>query len=366
MKLTLFFTEGVSLQTWDRVGILDREIKPYNKLAGLIDRIYFITYGDKNDLKYAEKLAKNIIILPKKINLPNRLYSLLIPFFHRKELKEADIYKTNQMLGSWSAVLGKIFFRKKLIVRCGYQLSLSPLNWQMGFFKKMLAGLIEYVSYKMADHIIITSNSARDYIMRRYKIIADKIEVLSNYVDVDLFKAVEAQKIKNSIVYVGRLGEEKNLMSFFEAMVGLDVTLIIFGTGSQEVKLKQYVQENNLHVEFRGNIPNNQLPEELSKYEIFILPSLYEGNPKVLLEAMACALPVVGTNVRGIREIIRHKENGYLCEISSNSIKNAIIKVLGDEELKIKMGKNARQYIEENCALDKIIERENQIYRRLS
>jgi len=385
MRLALFFTIGVSLKMWDEFGLLDREIKPYNKLADFFDKIYFITYGDKEDLKYKDLLAKNIIILPKKINLPNKIYSLLIPFFYWQELKNTDILKTNQMAGSWAAVLAKIIFKKKLIVRCGYQWSLHTLEWGMGWFKKLLVYLVELISYKFADAIVVTSNQAKEYVEKRYRISSKKVHLVSNYIDTDLFKSkeyypnlqIKSKSTNRRLCFVGRLEKQKNLFSLLEAIKILDLNLglnlVIFGKGSLEDKLKKFSSENNLCIstskdknpresasiiEFRGNIPNNQLPEELNKCEIFILPSFYEGNPKTLLEAMSCGLSVIGTNVRGINNIIKHKENGYLCETSAESIKNAIQEVMGDKELQEKIGKNARQYVVENNSLEKIIKKE--------
>ena len=60
---------------------------------------------------------------------------------------------------------------------------------------------------------------------------------------------------------------------------------------------------------------------------VFILPSYYEGHPKVLLEAMSCGLPCIGTNVRGIREDVEHMKTGYLCETDHNSIADGLFEL---------------------------------------
>jgi len=358
----LFFTLGVSLRKWDDVGLIDREIKPYNQMAKFFKKIYFITYGGKEDLKYRNVLANNIVILPKKINLPNKIYSLLIPFLYWQELRHIDILKTNQMRGVWAALLTKFVHRKKLVVRCGYQWSLHVKGWHAGRIKRFIVYLIELLAYKKADAIIVTSNQAKEYVQKRYHIASKKVNLISNYIDTNLFKRFKTLKTPKSICFVGRLEEQKNLFSLFRALKSLDLKLIIFGKGSLRDKLKNFAKKNQLNVKFRGNISNNQLPKELNRCGIFILPSLYEGNPKTLLEAMACELPVVGTNVRGINNIVRHKENGYLCDVSADSIKQAIKEIMGDRTLGGKIGKNAREYILKNCSLEKIIEKEIKIY----
>jgi len=361
-SLALFFTLGISLRKWDDTGLIDREIKPYNQMAKFFNKIYFITYGGKEDLKYKNLLANNIVILPKKINLPNKIYSLLVPFLYWRKLRHADILKTNQMRGVWAALLTKFIHRKKLVVRCGYQWSLHVKGWHAGRIKRFIVYLIELLAYKKADAIIVTSNQAKEYVQKKYRVASKKVNLISNYIDANLFKRLKALKDPKSICFVGRLEEQKNLFFLFKALKSLDLKLIIFGEGSLKDELKKFAKKNQLNVKFRGNIPNNQLPKELNKCEIFILPSLYEGNPKTLLEAMACAMPVIGTNVRGINNIVRHKENGYLCGISADSIRQAIKKVINNKALKEKMGKNARKYILENCRLEKIIEKEIKIY----
>lgn len=95
----------------------------------------FFTYGNSGDLKYQNVLNKNIEILPKKWKIPSKLYSLLFPLLYRKELKTVDILKTNQMNRAIAAVLTKWFYRKKLIIRCGYEWLIN-LEYRKSFFKK--------------------------------------------------------------------------------------------------------------------------------------------------------------------------------------------------------------------------------------
>ena len=91
---------------------------------------------------------------------------------------------------------------------------------------------------------------------------------------------------------------------------------------------------------------------------MFILPSLYEGHPKALLEAMACSRPVIGTDVIGIRELIRHRETGYLCGTSPEEIRAAIQDVLSDADLRNHMGHNAQEFVLEHFALERVVEME--------
>jgi len=363
--LALFFTYRISLKVWEKIGNLTREIKPYKELANYFQGIYFFTYGDKEELKYQELFSKNIKIFPKKWNLSSSFYSLFLPFFYKNELKKVDILKTNQMSGSWVAVIAKWLYKKKLVVRCGYEWLSFLENQKKPLWKRIIAKFIEKIAYKNADKIILTSEKDKKFVVKKFKIKPEKIEVIPNYIDTDLFKPLNLPKEKNSLIFVGRLEEQKNLFNLIEAITTLPVKLVIVGRGSLKEKLKSFAKEKNAKVEFKENVPNEKLPEELNKSEIFILPSFYEGCPKALLEAMSCGLPCIGTNVEGIKDIIQHKENGYLCEPDTKSIRKAILEVLNNKNLQQKISQNARKTILEKFSLEKILEKEIKTYQSL-
>jgi glycosyltransferase involved in cell wall biosynthesis len=87
--------------------------------------------------------------------------------------------------------------------------------------------------------------------------------------------------------------------------------------------------------------------------------------PKTLLEAMACGLAVIGTNIDGTREVIKHGENGILCETDPKSIREAIVRVMEDEGLKQTLGINARKTIEQRFSLEKLTDKELGLYVKL-
>jgi hypothetical protein len=128
-NMGLFFTKGMSLAEWDRIGMLEREIAPYNLLADYFEKVFFFTYGGKKELRYKKHLKSNIKIIYNKYNMNNYLYSLLMPFLHEKIIKRCHILKTNQMVGAWTALIAKIINRKaKFVLRTGYTASLLENN----------------------------------------------------------------------------------------------------------------------------------------------------------------------------------------------------------------------------------------------
>jgi glycosyltransferase involved in cell wall biosynthesis len=165
---------------------------------------------------------------------------------------------------------------------------------------------------------------------------------------------------------VGRLSREKNLIALVEAVAGLSVSLLLVGNGPQSQELAELSLQLNVPMNLAGNIPNHDLPALLNDADAFVLPSLYEGHPKALLEAMACGLPVIGSDVSGIRELIQHGENGLLCPPTAVGIREALEVLMADAALRSRLGKNARKFAVENFSLQKIVELEWTVLRELA
>lgn len=366
MKLGLFFTTSVSLSTWKSVGNLDRELKQYIFLSKYFEIIYFFTYGGKNELSFQNNLPQNIKILPNKWYIPGKLYSFLLPFLYRKELQDVDIYKTNQMSGAWAALIAKYLFKKKLVVRCGYELLSLSLARSISRVKIIFLKFIEKKVYASADNIILTSIGDKRFVTEMFPENAKKIAIVPNYVDTELFKPLDALvKEEGKIIYVGRLHSEKNLVSLVKAMVGLPVKLLMIGDGPLKKLLQNLANSLGVALEVKGNIPNEQLPIEFRKSTVFVLPSFQEGCPKSLLEAMACGVACIGTDVAGINSVIVDGENGLLCAPDSESIHRTLLKLISNKALQEYLGRGARKTIEEQFSLDLVFMKELALYKNL-
>lgn len=349
---------------WDEKGWLrgGAPVKAYKRWAEVFDPLYLVTYGGREELAYQKELPASMVILPKRWAIPDLAYSFLVPFLYWRTLNKVDLFYSAQMQGAWAAALAKWLFRKKFILHCGFMWSLGDVG-RFTFLKKPIIFWLEWLTCRAADFIIVTSEHSKKYLMARYGVADSKMTITRNPVDTDLFKPFPGLKRKpNSLVYVGRLEPEKNPMTILEAMVGLDFSLTLFGEGSLAKSLRSFATQHKLRVAFRGNIDNQALPKALAHHEIFIAPSLYEGSPKALLEAMASGIPVIGTRVRGIQEILEHKKSGYLCKPTAASLRQAILEVHADPALREKMVRGARAFIHEHCQLEKKIQKELAIF----
>lgn len=379
MHILVFFTFDVSFKIWCETGLIGRELLIYHKLIEKGNKVSFFTYGDVSDLNY-QQLTKGIKIIPayKYLERPNNKFlrlvqSLILPFYFKELFTRADIYKTNQMYGVWIPIIAKILYGKKLVVRCGYEYLRNSIRDTKGLLQRIIKFmpqyLLELTAYKYADSIIISNISDRNYIIRTFKLNIGKISLIPNFIDTALFKQstanVKNKKRINNILYVGRLNVRKNLVALVAAIKGIRYKLDIIGQGEQKDEIREFAYKNNINVNFLGVYPNNELPKIINQHKIFVLPSFYENNPKALLEAMACGLAVIGTDVEGINEIIKHNENGLLCDTNYISIRNAIDKLMNNDKLRQKLRRNARKTILSEYSLTKLTEKELDLYKNL-
>ncbi len=378
MNLLLTFSLNISLKIWDEIGILDREIQLYKRLSEEGFDVTFLTYGTKSDFGYSNLLDK-IKVIPIKFLLKRKKMNffriLFFPIQNYNLFKNSKIIKTNQMHGSWITWILKILFRKKLIIRCGYELYKSTLHEHKNLkthritkLRLAFLYLIEFISYKIADHIIMTNDFEKNFIIQHFKINPTKIKVIPNFINIDIFRPLNIKKKRKSVLFIGRLNEYKNLDNLIEAFTHLkSYSLDIVGIGELKKKLTEKVKKLNLQsrIKFLGTLPNKKLPELINKHEIFILVSNMEGNPKVLLEAMSCGIACIGSDIPGINQIINHKRNGYLCGLDSKSIAEGIKNVNENDEFMKDLGKNARNDIIHYYDLQKILKQEVDIYKTL-
>ena len=119
-------------------------------------------------------------------------------------------------------------------------------------------------------------------------------------------------------------------------------------------------------MKFLGTKANDELPAIYAECDIFVLPSLYEGHPKALLEAMSCGMAVVGAEVPGIAEVIEDGETGALCGTDATSIRATLSGLARDSDRRARLGAGARRYIERTLSLDLTVDRELALLERVA
>jgi glycosyltransferase involved in cell wall biosynthesis len=174
----------------------------------------------------------------------------------------------------------------------------------------------------------------------------------------DLQTAPVARRAHSSalvLLHIGRLSRERGICHLIDAVKLIkdrsprDVRLVIVGSGSEEEHLRARVRNLGLsdRVIFKGYVPYGRETMELYRdADVFVLPSLTEGVPKVLLESLAQGIPVIATTVGGVPEIVRNEENGILIRPGDPAaIACAVERLMGDDRLRTRIIERAAESV---------------------
>ncbi|GAA4087089.1 glycosyltransferase family 4 protein [Mucilaginibacter panaciglaebae] len=360
--MLLIMTPNMSLEKWDANGQLTRELSLYKRLCAAANlKLIIFSYG-RYDSGYC-KGFQDITVLTMPTWIPSRwpfrlqniIYHTVSPWLHRHTFARVRFVKTNQFDAAWLGLIIKLVHRIPLVIRMGYYHShFKPVSrWRK---------LSERISFKLCDKIIVTSTQASAFIINKYRLQAEKVLCIPNGIDTELFKPIAIHH-KYDIIFVGRLEPTKNIELLLNIIKSTKLKALIIGSGSLESQIKTFVEKDKLT--WRPRIANNKLPLAYNQARIFVLLSKYEGNPKSLLEAMACGLPCIGTNVHGIRDCIINHHNGVLVEENSEDIATAITEILTNPKAAKHMGVRAREMVIANCDQQKNLARELTLYQDL-
>ena len=367
VSLTLFFTRAMSLHTWNEIGMFEREVAVYRRLESTLGRIRFVTYGDRRDRGYSDRLG-GIRVHCNRWGMSAQLYRRYLTHALPWAWRGPVIIKSNQVQGADIALAAARRGKKPFIARCGY---LPSDNMERTYGPDSLqatsAQTLERHVFSGANRVVVTTPAMRERVINRYQLPPGRVRVIPNYVDTAVFSPSDGEdRCPNQVCYVGRLDDEKNPRALIEAIQGLNIELIMVGSGSLGETLRREVCDRRLPVTFMGNQQNRELPRLLNRSAAFILPSLIEGHPKALLEAMSCGVPVIGANVPGIRELITDRCTGVLCDPSPEGLRAAITDVLANRDMGAALGSAARSYVADRFSLEKVADMEFDLIRELA
>ena len=232
------------------------------------------------------------------------------------------------------------------------------------------------------DRIVCVSQGVRDHHAAKSGLPLSRYVVIPNGVDVDAFARNESQRKKLRrqwdvregeilLGFVGRLHADKGADVLLEAMAilrerGSSVQLVVAGQGGEQKIIEDRIREEGLaSVRLLGF--RNDVPAVLSAVDVFAMPSRREGLPLAAAEAMAASLPVVGTDVVGLAEIIRHEQTGLVVPSEApRALADAIERLAGDPKLREQMGSAALTRVREFFTIEKMLAAHERLYMELT
>jgi len=167
------------------------------------------------------------------------------------------------------------------------------------------------------------------------------------------------------VLFVGKLDSQKNVVLLLQSMESVTgaVRLLMIGQGSQRGELDRLIKTKHLEAKVELLGVRNDVSRWYPLVDMFVLPSRAEGSPNVLLEAMSCGLPCIGSDIEAIREVIKDRETGFLFpQGDSNALASLIQTLSNNEELRDTVGSAARASILQRFSLDAIVQKYATLY----
>ena len=220
--------------------------------------------------------------------------------------------------------------------------------------------------YEACDHIIVPSSTA-ERSFEEYGYRPKVIRVLLG-IDHELFRPPQQQKQSSifRVCYVGRVELAKGIVYLLEAwkhLQLLDAELVLVGEVRPEIRsiLNRYMGRN---IRLAGSVPPGEVVKNYQSSSLFVFPSVHEGMALVLLEAMACGLPVVATTTSGAGDCVTEGVEGFLVPPRDiSALAEAIFWCYQHQTELLKMGNAARLTVERQFTLQHYVERQMAVYR---
>ena len=234
-----------------------------------------------------------------------------------------------------------------------------------------------------SDRVITLTESLKEWINRFYKVPMEKITVVPNGVDMNIFTPGEGHSVKanelreilgisgSTVLYAGFMDDINGISALAQVIPLIikyrpGICFVLIGSGPEERRLKSLAQEYPRNVKFLPKVAYSEMPAYYQMCDLFIVPrpstiSAETVTPLKLLEAMAMEKPVLGSNVGGITEAITHGENGYLFQKGNKeSFQRTLLEALDDDNTGI--GRKARKTVVERYDWDRSARILQQVY----
>jgi len=366
------------------VVILDRK---YSRDDGCIDHVEGVEIARLKALQVPLiKLPAFIRFILAELNAV--IFALTVSSYLRKNRLNIDVIHLHlTSIGLIVSFLNRNL-REKMIYTCHLGQWVQAKE-RLHIFEKIHLFLDPYVMRRVSK-VITLNDSAKACLISVGKVEPEKITVLPNGVDIDFFSPNEEVKEaarkeyrldgKSTVLFVGRLAKLKGIEHLLRAADIVvnssgcrDTSFVLVGSPTFDATEKpismeevfDFIRQHGLekHVIFTGSLPLEEVRKMYAAADIFVLPSLAEGDPLVTLEAMASGLPVIATRVGGIPNQIRDGWNGFLVDPGDEQqLAERIAYLLDNPEERGRMARNSRKYAEEEFDWKKVADRVLKVY----
>ncbi len=299
----------------------------------------FLFTGDTSKFDLAPSIEHVPSAVFEKFGLWHSSYAVLSTFRIAKRLKGNALVRGFSAACPGAIVAAKAKKKPSLVYEYNWSYQVTHVN--KGKILGTVARLIENYIIKNADVLVTRNQSLETELCERG---AKRVVIIPLTFDEDIFKpGIDVTELKKTygvrdekiLMYIGRLHPVKRLDLLLKAAAQLHehFKLFIVGSGALEDELKDMTKSLDIadKVVFTGAVQYSDVPKFMNMADLIVLTSSMEGQPRVLIEAMSCGTPAVGTNVFGIRDTIDDGVTGYLASDDPDDIARKISEALAND-----------------------------------
>ncbi|QDT56488.1 2-deoxystreptamine glucosyltransferase [Caulifigura coniformis] len=223
---------------------------------------------------------------------------------------------------------------------------------------------LERWTKRLVTHHVCVSPSVADFTRRELRLQQDAVSVIPNGVDSAAISSASPADLSQfgipgnarTLLFVGRLDVQKGISVLLDAFRALalghpDLHLLVVGAGPLEAGIRQFVRAHGLDRTIHLAGRRDDVPSLMRSAQALVLPSLWEGMPNVVLEAMAAGLPVVATAVDGTADVVTDRVTGWLCPPgSADALSQRVSDCLAAPEQAVSVAKAAQVSVKERFA----------------
>jgi len=325
-------------------------------IGGVAQHVQGLKEFLENNGNYVEIISsENTFTIPIK-GLKNPSF-MISSFIKSKFTKKFDIVHAHNIPAAFAM---KNIKGKKILTQHGiYSQQIDLLH---GKTTGNLTSNLERNALKWADVITVISEEAHEY----YTKLGFKTIQIPNAINLKNLPQDEDRRFEKQIIFVGRLSKEKGIETIMNISTKLPnyINLLIVGSGPESKKIKKLSETlDNIH--YLGYQTHENSIKLIRGSDILIQPSLHEGISTTILEAMACKIPIIASNVGGNKELILDNQNGFLINPESDDeLITKIILILENKLLAKKFGEKSFELIH-NYEWSKIGQKYLELYQLL-
>ena len=323
--------------------------------------------GIKEETFFNGKLKIIRIGNKTRFNFPSRI-KWCYDVINEASKKKYDVVHAHANL---PGIPGKII-AKKLGIPIIYTVHGSGIEAMKEMYGSLNGSLLYLIETFVQRKIKYNKEISVDSRFLKYKNVNKGISVIPNGVDIKKFDSISAKKSnKFKVIFVGRLHPQKGVKYLIEAISKIkdkinNVEISIVGSGEEEQKLKGLSKNLGVSdiIKFKGKLFGSDLVKEYKSSHLFVLPSLYEGQPLTLLEAWAAKLPVLVTSTGDNDKFVKNSINGFTVPPKNVSLLSInLLKIIGlDKQNLDKMGENGYRLVKGDYTWEKMVEKVDNIY----